>query len=75
MDDVMLTTIDNPYNPRTDYVKWMRWDKDNGYNTQEYLARLVVDSEFEDYQTVQASQELAIEFILENDTLEVYKLV
>jgi len=31
--DVMLTTLDNPYNPFDDYDKWWQWDKDNDYNT------------------------------------------
>jgi hypothetical protein len=37
----MLTTSDNPYNPYEDYNKWMQWDHDMGYYTQEYVARLV----------------------------------
>lgn len=37
----MLTTVDNPYNPRTDYEQWMTWDQEHGYFTAEYLARVV----------------------------------
>lgn len=36
----MLTTKDNPYDPHTDYDKWLQWDEDNGYFTQNYLARM-----------------------------------
>ena len=39
--DVSLTTVDNPYDPRTDQDKWQMWDEDNGYNTTNYLARLM----------------------------------
>ena len=39
--NVSLTTIDNPYDPREDYNKWLMWDELNGYNTQNYIARLM----------------------------------
>lgn len=39
--DSMLTTVDNPYDPRTDYDKWNMWDYENGYQTRNYLARLM----------------------------------
>lgn len=75
MSEPMLTTIDNPYNPRTDYVKWLRWDRDNEYYTQEYLARmadLVIEV---DDTTDTAMFDSAINQILENDELGIYKLV
>lgn len=42
--DTMLTTLDNPYNPFTDYDKWWQWDKNNNYNTPELLARVMGDT-------------------------------
>ena len=36
----VLTTLDNPYNPKEEFTKWYAWDTQNGYNTSEYLARL-----------------------------------
>lgn len=36
----MITTEDNPYDPRTDYASWYRWDVGEGYNTCSYLARV-----------------------------------
>ena len=27
----MITTVDNPFNPREDYLQWNQWDIDNGY--------------------------------------------
>lgn len=39
-NEFMLTTIDNPHNPHKDYNKWAQWDKDNGYDTSSYLARV-----------------------------------
>ena len=40
MNDYMLTTMDNPYNPWTDYEDWYLWDQQHGYNLPGYLARI-----------------------------------
>lgn len=39
--EVAVTTTDNPYNPLTDYDRWDNFDRMQGYNTSEYLARVV----------------------------------
>lgn len=39
--EVALSTSDNPYNPLTDYDNWAAYDHQHGYNTSEYLARIV----------------------------------
>lgn len=39
--EVAITTTDNPYNPLTDYDRWEAFDHQKGYNTSEYLARVV----------------------------------
>lgn len=80
IDDLMLTTIDNPYNPKTDYDKWMTWDKENGYNTQEYIARLIeMDDEYnvniDDEVKLNEINDRVINEILEQDILGVYMLV
>ena len=38
--DCMLTTFDNPYNPFDDFTLWLLYDKEQGYNTCERLARI-----------------------------------
>lgn len=38
-DDVMLTTVDNPFDPFTEFVAWFKYDMLNGYNTCGLLAR------------------------------------
>lgn len=39
-DELMVTTIDNPFNPFTDFDAWRSFDVDHGYYTLEYMARL-----------------------------------
>ena len=41
---VALTTIDNPYDPITDFDNWYLYDEQKGYHTSSYLARLIKDS-------------------------------
>ena len=46
MADVMLTTIDNPFNPFEQFVDWYMFDCQKGYNTYSRIARLMpVDDE------------------------------
>lgn len=53
----MLTTVDNPYNPFTDFDEWNAYDMKLGYHTMAFLARVVeMSPEISD-----ADQELAIE--------------
>lgn len=40
MDEFMLTTIDNPWNPYTHWDEWYAWDRAAGYDTPGLLARL-----------------------------------
>lgn len=42
---VMLTTVDNPYNPFTQWDSWYAFDTQKGYNTCGYLARVAQTSE------------------------------
>lgn len=42
-EDVMLTTLDNPYNPFTHFEEWYAYDVSQGYHTCSYLARVVKD--------------------------------
>lgn len=41
----MITTVDNPFDPRTDWDAWYQWDVAQGYNTCAYLARVASISE------------------------------
>lgn len=39
----MLTTVDNPYDPRLDFKAWYAWDVAQGYNTCNYLALIAIE--------------------------------
>lgn len=61
MDQHMLTTVDNPFNPFTQFDEWLAFDRRAQYNTLEFLARVTNSSpELSD-----ADQELAIELAID----------
>lgn len=45
MANVMLTTIDNPFNPFTDWDAWKGYDEAHKYYTCEYLARITTTAD------------------------------
>ena len=45
MPDMMLTTIDNPFSPFTQWDEWKRYDEDKKYYTCSYLARIAKTSD------------------------------
>jgi len=45
MQEHMLSTIDNPYNPFTQFDEWFAFDTRSGYNTCGLLARIAVTSD------------------------------
>lgn len=44
-EEFMLTTVDNPFSPFTQYDSWRAFDENQGYYTNQFLARIVVDSD------------------------------
>ena len=57
MAAVMLTTIDNPFNPFTHWNEWIRYDEDKKYFTCGYLDRIAKTS----YELSDADNQLEIE--------------
>lgn len=45
MIEYMLTTVDNPFDPFTEFDEWYGWDRDAGYNTPALLARIAKSSD------------------------------
>ena len=71
----MLTTIDNPFNPKENYKAWNLWDIDNGYNTASYLARILQNFKMVDDEWTQESIDEAQNIIIDNDILGVYLII
>lgn len=69
----MITTVDNPYDPRTDFGAWYMWDTGQGYNTSAYLARVAAVAD--DFPEVVQDRmiEEAIDEIIEMHNGELYK--
>lgn len=75
MSEFMLTTIDNPFDPFTEYDDWYRYDIDMGYHTCAYLARIANTS----HELSDADEEVeinnAIDEIVRLNVLGIYKKV
>lgn len=70
-----LTTIDNPFNPFTQFDQWFRFDSDKGYNSSQYLDRIARTSDQLSETENDAEIERAIDEIIKYDVLDVYKKV
>ena len=44
LEEQMLTTIDNPYDPFTEWDDWFAYDEQKGYHTCGLLARMALTS-------------------------------
>jgi len=75
MVESMLTTVDNPYSPFTQYDEWYAFDEGSGYHTTAFLARIAVVSD----DSSEADQSLAIEDaideIVKENVLGIYRKV
>ena len=71
----MLTTIDNPYNPFTQWNEWFLFDVEKGHNTCEYLGRIARTSEQLSDEENDLENERAIDEIIKLDFMNKYKKV
>lgn len=73
--EYMLTTVDNPYDPFTQFNEWFGFDTRSGYNTSGLLDRIVIMSD----DLSPADQEQAIrdgiDEIIQENVLGLYKKV
>lgn len=75
MDKVMLTTIDNPYDPFEQFTNWFLFDVEKGYNTCSRLGRLVQFTDDMTQQEMDAEEERVMDIIIKYDFLDIYKKV
>lgn len=71
----MLTTMDNPFDPFTQFDQWLSYDEDAGYYTNQYLARIARTSTEQSDVDQELSIELAIDEIISENILGIYKKV
>jgi len=72
LNDCMLSTVDNPYNPYENFDEWYLFDMDKGYNSCGRLARIAQLSDDMSDEEVDAETERAIDLIIKNDFLNLF---
>lgn len=72
----MLTTVDNPYDPFSEFDEWYRYDVvEARHNTCAYLSRIAKTSDaMSDYEN-DMEIERAIDEIVANDPFDIYRKV
>lgn len=75
VNEVFITTNDNPYNPFTQFDDWFMFDIEKGYYTCSYLARIAIIADDMTQKEEDAEIERAIDEIIEYNPLKVYKKV
>jgi len=75
INNSMLTTLDNPYNPFTQFDDWYAYDVEKGYYTCNYLARIVKTSEDLSEEDEALAIEQAIDEIVSMNITGLYKKV
>jgi hypothetical protein len=75
MAESMLTTIDNPFDPFTQFDEWFAFDTAKGYHSCAYLARITKSSDELSQQDEEIAIEKAIDEIVAHNVLGLYKKV
>ena len=75
VNEYMLTTVDNPFDPFEQFDSWNMFDKQKGYNSCERLARFVDIEDDMSEEEVSYEIEKAIDTIVQIDFLDVFKKV
>jgi hypothetical protein len=73
--EYMLTTVDNPFDPFTQFDEWLAYDTRLGYNTAGMLARIVNTSDELPEVQQQLDIQAAIDEIVRENVLGLYKKV
>lgn len=75
MVEHMLTTVDNPFNPFTQFDEWYGFDTSRGYHTSALLARILRTSDDMSEADQSLAIELAIDEIVRENVLGLYRKV
>jgi len=73
--EYMLTTVDNPYNPFTDFPGWLAYDTAHGYRTCELLGRIAITSDELSPGDLQFAINSAIDEIVDENVLGLFRKV
>lgn len=73
--ECMLTTIDNPFDPFTQFDSWFQFDIEKGYYSCSKLARIAKLSDDMSEKETDDEIERAIDEIIKYDFMNVYKKV
>lgn len=71
----MLTTVDNPFDPVTQWDEWLAWDEACGYYTNDYLARVARTSPDLSDADLESAIESAIDEIVSENPNGLYRSV
>ena len=74
-NDVMLTTVDNPFDPFTQFDEWNSYDEQKGYYTCSYLARFAYTSSDLSNTDQSIAVNEAIDEIVKSNPLGIYRKV
>jgi len=70
-----LTTVDNPFNPFTQWDEWYAYDARHGYHTPSFLARIAFTSDDLSEVDQAAAIQSAIDEIVRENILGIYRKV
>ena len=71
----MLTTVDNPFDPFTQFDEWLVYDSQAGYETPSFLARIARTSNELSLADEELAVEQAIDEIVKENVLGIYRKV
>lgn len=74
-NECRLTTIDNPFDPFTQFDEWFLFDTEKGYNSCSRLDRITRLSDEMSETEINEEIERAIDEIIKYDVLNIYKKV
>lgn len=75
MSPSMLTTVDNPYDPFTQFSDWLAYDELMGYDTCNFMARLNLASDDANPKEQDDASEAVIDEIVKYNVLGLYRKV